>query len=390
MPHFAPFAGLRPQPSVTGPLEDVVCPPYDVITEEQRQALLERSPYNTVRVELPNGDYQQAATTLAKWRQDRAFAVETEPAIYGYRMSYDAPNGERRHTLGVLGALTLEPPGNGILPHEQTTPKAKSDRLELIRATKANTSPIWCLCTKAGLIAALGPLPTSSTTLSSARDDDGTVHEIWPITDPTVQTEVAKLLGAAPVLVADGHHRYETALTYQAEQGPGTGADAVLALIVELSEEHLAVMAIHRSVSGLPPGFDLAETLAEHFVMSPTELSGRDLLDEMVTMGGLAVLTAAGTWFAAPRPGGLASTQALDSSRIDTVLATLPPHDLSYEHDTAQAESDVRAGRVDAVIFCRPATVAQIAGTAAGGERMPPKTTFFWPKPRTGLVFRLL
>ena len=157
MPELASFAGLRPQPLVAGPLEDVICPPYDVITEEQREQLLARSPFNVVRVELPNGDYQGAARLLDMWQQMGAFATEDEPALYGYRMSYQAPDGERRHTVGVMGALALEPPGRGILPHEQTTPKAKSDRLELIRATRTNTSPIWCLCAEPGLAAALRP-----------------------------------------------------------------------------------------------------------------------------------------------------------------------------------------------------------------------------------------
>src|SRR5487761_1356381 len=182
MPQLAPFAGLRPQPLVAGPLEDVICPPYDVITEEQRQQLLARSPFNVVRVELPNGDYQGAAVLLDDWQRAGAFATDDAPALYGYRMSYDTPDGERRQTLGVIGALSLEPPGQGILPHEQTTPKAKSDRLELIRATRTNTSPIWCLCSEPGLAAALGPVPTSSPALAGAHDDDGTLHEIWPIT----------------------------------------------------------------------------------------------------------------------------------------------------------------------------------------------------------------
>ena len=201
---------------------------------------------------------------------------------------------------------------------------------------------------------------------------------------------MAKVVGASPLLVADGHHRYETALSYQAETGPGTGADAVLALVVELSEQHLSVLAIHRAISGLPAGYDLAAALAAHFDLRATSSSGSALLKEMVNAGGLGVVTGNATWLALPRPDGLADGHELDSSRIDAVLATLPEHDLAYEHDVAQAEKDVRSGRLDAAVLCRPATVAQIARTAHGGQRMPPKTTFFWPKPRTGMVFRRL
>ena len=154
-----PFTGLRPDQSVVGPLDDVVCPPYDVITEDHRLRLLRRSPYNIVRVELPAGQYDQAAALLATWKSTGVLAREKSPTLYGYQMTYPGPDGRPRETRGVLGALTLEPPGQGILPHEHTTPKAKSDRLELLRATNANTSPIWCLCTEPGLTTALGPLP---------------------------------------------------------------------------------------------------------------------------------------------------------------------------------------------------------------------------------------
>jgi uncharacterized protein (DUF1015 family) len=415
MPQLLPFAGLRPGLAVVGSVEAVICPPYDIITEEQRAALLARSPYNVVRVELPNGQYGEAARLLQGWQMSRALVREDKPALYGYRMSYVAPNGEARQTLGVMGALVLEPPGRGILPHENTTPKAKSDRLELIRATHANTSPIWCLSSEIGLADALGPAPAGESEgragVTSARDDEGALHEIWPVTDPATHDAVSKLVAASPVLVADGHHRYETALAYQAErrasasgadghggergesggERPGlikAGYDAVLALVVELSEQQLQVMAIHRVVSGLPAGFDLPRALNVSFELAPTTAEGPKLLAEMAQVGALALVTASGCWLATPRATGAAAGYELDSNRIDAALAELPPHNLAYEHDIAQALRAIRAGEVTAAVFCRPATVAQIARTAHGGDRMPPKTTFFWPKPRTGMVMR--
>jgi len=415
MPQLLPFAGLRPGLAVVGSLDVVICPPYDIITEQQRVALLARSPYNVVRVELPNGQYGTAARLLQSWQVLRALVREDRPALYGYRMSYVAPNGDPRHTLGVMGALVLEPPGRGILPHENTTPKAKSDRLELIRATQANTSPIWCLSSETGLADALGPAPSDQGEgiggVASARDDDGALHEIWPVTDQAVHDAVAKVIDASPLLVADGHHRYETALTYQAERranasdvgecggersrgsGPrGDGAkfgyDAVLALVVELSEEQLQVMAIHRVISGLPVGFDLVGALGASFELKPTPAEGPKLLSEMAHAGALALVTASGCWLATPLARGTAAGYELDSSRIDAALVELPPHNLAYEHDIAAALVAVSTGAATAAALCRPATVSQIARTARGGERMPPKTTFFWPKPRTGMVIR--
>jgi uncharacterized protein (DUF1015 family) len=404
MPQILAFPGLRPDTAITGPLDDVVCPPYDIINEEQRLELLSRSPYNVVRVELPNRRYGEAARLFEAWKKDGALAREAAPALYGYRMTYQAV-GAARHTLGVMGALVLEPPGQGILPHEQTTPKAKGDRLELIRAVHANTSPIWCLCTEPGLADALGGPPAprgpeAEGRVASARDNEGTLHELWPIEDRRAQEEVAKVVGARPLLVADGHHRYETALAYQAEQraellssgrgptGGVAGYDAVLAFVVELSEEHLQVLAIHRLVSGMPADFDFLGLLADNFELEPTTSDGPALLGEMVDEGALAVATSSGHWLARPRPGRPDARYDLDSSRIDAALHRLPPHALVYEHDPARALAEVRSGAANAAVLCRPATVSQIARTAEGGERMPPKTTFFWPKPRTGMVFR--
>ncbi len=398
MPQLQAFVGLRPDPAVTGALDEVVCPPYDIITEEERLRLLDRSPFNVVRLELPNGRYHEAAKLLAEWESNGALAWEEHPALYGYRMTYRTADGKPRQTLGVIGALVLEAPGRGILPHEQTTPKAKSDRLELIQATRANTSPIWCLCTQPGLAEALGD-PAALGAVASAKDDEGTLHEVWPIFDLEAIEQVAKVVQAAPLLVADGHHRYETALSYQAEQrsseptsgtrSDGTpGYDALLALVVELSEEHLQVLAIHRVVSGLPGGFDFIGALRSRFELTPTGLEGPPLLAEMVGAGALAVVTKLGNWLAQPRPSGPGPEQDLDSSRIDAALEQLPPHHLSYEHDVAHAVAEVRSGHADAAVLCRPATFQQIANTARGGQRMPPKTTFFWPKPRTGMVLR--
>ena len=459
MPRLLPFRGLRPNPAVA-PLTDVVCPPYDVISKQQRAELLARSPYNVVRVELPAGDYEGAAVLLAKWKASGALRREAAPALYGYRMTHRGPGGAQRETLGVMGALVLEPPGKGILPHEQTTPKDKSDRLELIRATRANTSPIWCLCSEPGLGALLGGgeappshaaagagengvraarswpaaeaaqeaagSAASADLAASAVDDDGVTHEIWPIFGPAAYEAISKLTSAAPLLVADGHHRYETALTYLAEvaqasaladlaghplafgagytpsasdapgagdtAGPGAGdtagPGAVLALVVELSEQYLQVMAIHRSVSGLPAGTDVLAAFAEGFELSRAAADGPALLDQMVRVGAVAVVTGRGSFLAKARPGHPSAAFELDSSRVDAALAGLPPHRLSYEHDLERALAGVREGRLDAAILCRPATVAQIAATAHGGERMPPKTTFFWPKPRTGMVLR--
>ncbi len=393
MPELLPFAGLRFDPGRAGPLSQLTCPPYDVISAPLRAALAARNPYNGVRVELPEGHYREAADLLARWEGAAVLRREGSEVLYGYRMSSALPDGGVRHTTGVIGALVLEPPGQGILPHEHTTPKAKSDRLELLRATRCNTSPIWCLCAEPGLVAAVGPPPPSA---ASSLDEEGNEHLLWPITSPVAQAAVARAVAAAPLLVADGHHRYETALAYQAEapvpgnpdEGPGPGA--VMALVVELSEQHLEVRAIHRLVSGLPGAGAVVEAFrAEHDLVA-YEGPADELLGTMVTAGSLGLVTASGTYLARPRPGTPSAATPLDSSRADTTLGRLGPasHVLRYEHDVPGALAEVGRGDAQALVLCRPATVAQIAATGRGGERIPPKTTFFWPKPLTGMVLR--
>src|SRR5205807_255525 len=213
----------------------------------------------------------------------------------------------------------------------------------------------------------------------------GVVHSLWVVDDPAAEAAVADTVAAAPVVIADGHHRFETALTYPRERG-GTGAhDAVMAFIVELVDDELSVRAIHRLLAGLPPDLDLVTAMEPHFVVTPTGAPDETLLDRMDAAGALALVSTAGTWLLEPRPETVAAaSHDLDSSRLDVALATLPPHQLTYQHGWDLAVAAVTKGEADAAVLLRPATVAQIADVGRARQRMPPKTTFFWPKPRTG------
>ena len=399
MPSFLPFPGLRYSRSHVRSLSDVVCPPYDVISESERLELEARSPSNIVRLELPADDgddetdrYVRARYLLDAWRDGGILHRDPEPRFYGYRMTFTDPAGVRRETVGVIGALGLEPPGEGILPHEETTPKAKTDRLELLRATRANLSPIWGLSPGAGLSEHLDP---PSHPADHATDDDGILHELWPISDPAHVSGIRAAIESQPVLIADGHHRFETALNYRDEQaGAGGGREDdgfVMALVVELTDEQLTVQAIHRLLSGLPAGFDLPAALDPWFDLTPTAPVDRTISIRMEEAGGLAVLTRDGAWLARPRESVVrAATHDLDSSRLDVALAALPPHQLTFQHGWDNGAAAVAAGLADAAVLLRPASVKQIADISHGGVRMPPKTTFFYPKPRTGMVVREL
>jgi uncharacterized protein (DUF1015 family) len=307
-------------------------------------------------------------------------------------MSYVDDAGQRRQTTGVIGALELTPPGIDILPHEHTTPKAKSDRLDLLRSCRANTSAIWGLSLAKGLTAML---PTDEPPVADLSDEDGVRHTVWVVSDPEVCTAIAEAVGSQPVVIADGHHRYETSLAYRREREESDGGDAgpaaaTLAYVVELVEDELTVRAIHRLLAGLPEGFDLLDALRPWFEPLGTPPGGVPVTVAMEEAGALCLVQDGSETLLRPRPEALSEARDLDTARLDMALAELPTHELTFQHGPDMVREAVASGRAQAGVLVRPASVAQIDATAHGGERMPPKTTFFHPKVKTGLVFRSL
>ena len=296
-PRFEPFAGLRYDHSI--PLEKVIAPPYDIVGAEERAVLAGRHLANAIHVELPVDDprtgldrYQSAAQYLARWAQEGVVQRDGRPAFYAYRMT--EPSG--RSSTGVIGALGCDPGGSDILPHEQTMPKDTTDRLDLLRACHANLSPIWGLSLTAGLSKLFEP---SGPPAAEATDDDGVGHALWVLDDPAVIEAMSAAVAESPVVIADGHHRYQTALTYQSERRAAGGAvagdyDAVMALVVELSEEQLSVGPIHRTLSGIPAGLDLAETFGQWFDTVHVGPAEESLVDAVADSEALALVTPAG------------------------------------------------------------------------------------------------
>lgn len=393
MPRFEPFRGLRYDPDYFV-MEDVTAPPYDVIDAEQRAALAARSKYNVVHVDVPPPDgYQAARHTLDEWRELNVLLHDDEPSFYVYRMGYKDEAGRAHQTSGVIGALELMNPGEGdVLPHEQTTPKARSDRLALLQATEANLSPVWGLSLAEGL-SPLCELPGQP--VARWTDDDGVHHRLYRVSEPGVVATIADTVGSAPVVIADGHHRYAVSLQYRdecrARRGPGPH-DLTMTYVVELAPEQLAVRAIHRLVSGLPDGFDLAAALAASFEVFETAPADPTLVARMDDAGALGLTDGAGrTWLLRPRPDSFKEVPNLDSARLDHALAALEvPYSLTYQHGVDNVVRLVRAGEARYGVFLRPVTVADIAATAHERRLMPPKSTFFTPKPRTGVVIRPL
>jgi uncharacterized protein (DUF1015 family) len=393
VPLFRPFPGIRYDLARVN-LGDVISPPYDVIDDDERARLAARSPYNAVRVDLPIDEggedrYAVADRLFSRWQAEGVLVRDRRLAFTVYRMSYADDAGVPRHTTGVIGALDLRPSGADILPHEQTTPKARSDRLDLLRACRANLSAIWVLSLAKGLT---DLLPVEADPVADVDDGEGVRHTVWIVDRPDVNDAIAAAVAAQPVVIADGHHRYETCLTYLAErersEGQAGEAAATLTYVVELVEDELTVRAIHRLLNGLPAGFDLVRALEPWFEPLGAPPAGLPVTTAMIDAGALCAVMPGGEVMLRPRPDALVDARDLDSARLDVALASLPAHEVTFQHGPDNVRRAVAGGEAQAGVLLRPASVAQIEATAHGGERMPPKTTFFHPKVRTGLVFR--
>jgi uncharacterized protein (DUF1015 family) len=399
VPRFEPFQGLRYRPEVA-PLAQVIAPPYDVISATERAHLGARHRANAVLVELPEADlsggrdrYAVATDLFTRWQAKGIIVADPGPSLYPYRMT----DASGRVTTGVIGALgLLAEPGeeSDILPHEQTLPKPKSDRLDLLRATRANLSPIWGLSMAGGVTATFDP--TDDDPVADVYDDDGVRHQLWVLSDADTVAAVGTAVATAPVVLADGHHRYETALAYREECRRANGDvpgpyDLVMALVVELSEDQLTVGAIHRTISGLPAEFDLVEALGQWFDVVRAGAADDRTLGALADSSSLALVAGSEAYLLLAH----AEVQEqegndLDSNVIAAVLAELPPHEVMHRHSVAEALEALQLGQAQAAFLLRPVTVKQIDQWANERRRMPPKTTFFSPKPRSGMVFRSL
>jgi uncharacterized protein (DUF1015 family) len=421
VPEFLPFRGIRYAHSETNPdattpdIGPVAAPPYDVIDEDRRAILEAAHPRNAVRLILPReGDggrdrYEVAAACLDEWRRTEVLVVDDPARFYLYEMLFHDEDGRYRRTHGVIGALTLPPPGvdpaaGGVLPHERTLTTAKSDRLSLLRATRANLDPIWVLSLGEGLSTLLVPhhLPL----IAYCEDHEGVTHRLFPLTDPRRVDEVSEAIGAEPVVLADGHHRFETACTYRDERVAAgvddPGAGRIMAFAAELADDELSVRPIHRLLGGVR-GIDVRRALGDAFTVADTGPNTPEgvvaLRARMRDTGALGLVDRSGLALlhrARDLPDAQLSDlpevlREVDSIRFDALARpALPDATVTFRSDAAAVAALVEKGVADAGVLLRPVTVAQIRAAAFAGVRMPEKTTYFSPKPRTGMVFRSL
>jgi uncharacterized protein (DUF1015 family) len=410
VPDLFPFPGLRYQLSaLDADLGAVTAPPYDVIDEEGRARLEAAHPQNAVRLILPRdaeaGDrYERARATFEQWQADGVLSADV-PHLYVYRMTFVDEAGEARRMTGVVGALALSPPGAGsVLPHERTMPKARSDRLELLRSVRANLDPVWGLSLTSGLSELFEPVIAAGGATASCVDDDGAEHCLFPVEGEAVDA-IRAAIAAAPLVIADGHHRYETALAYQDERRAAgvedPGADRIMMLVVELAEDQLVVRPIHRLLWGV--GGDLRSRLSEVCDVVPagpnTAEGVRRLVADMDRTASMGLVDREGLALLTPRLDVLGPAvaalpeplQQVDAALFDAVTDRIgAPQEVEYRNDAGAVAALVAKGAADAAVLLRPVSVAQIDTVAEAGLRMPQKTTYFQPKPLTGLVFRSL
>jgi uncharacterized protein (DUF1015 family) len=384
VPRISPFVGWVFDPGVVGPLGSVTAPPYDVIGDAAERAYRGASPYNVVRLDLGQPSdgtgYERAGELLASWRRMGALVPVPEGG-FAYEMRFRV-EGQTRRIRGLLCAMELEPWGGIVLPHERTMPGPVEDRLRLLRATRANLSAVYGTIT--------GPCPQLAELLDeaagepppwSAMDEEGVEHRMWRVEVPP---GLVDRLADEPLLIADGHHRYTTALAYRDERratdGPGPW-DRVLTLIVDAGSERLRVLPYHRVVlrGPIPAAGTRVANLDEL-------LAG--LRDDRLRYGTVALEDGSLVHRRAELTGTPPTVSALHEQVLGSDLR--PGEDVRFMPDAAAAVEAVRSGDAVAAYLLPPTTPERIREVIARGDRLPQKSTFFWPKPRTGMVIRPL
>ena len=332
-----PFRALRFDESVAGPLETLVAPPYDVITDDQREELRARSPHNVVRLTLPDSD-DEAARLLDDWRAEGVL-VEEPPAVWALEQDYVGPDGIARTRFGIVGSLKVEPYETGtVLPHERTHAGPKEGRLRLLRATRTQLEPIFLLYD--------GPAPAERPSREPDLEVEGA--KLWRLDDPTL----VRAFDDKQLLIADGHHRYETALAFAEEEGTPASAQ-MLVVLVSTDDPGLEIFPTHRLFS------------------TPRHLDGNGAGGAEVTE-----LTRDGSRVV-HGPEGMLDVQLVD---------TLGHEGISYTADAAEAERRVRDGEAAVAYLLRPTRIEDVFAHARRGEVLPQKTTYFFPKLISGLL----
>ena len=438
MAHIIPFRGTLYDPATVGSVRDVVAPPYDIIDADGQRSLHDRHPHNIIRLELgidqpgdneTNNRYTRAAQTLQEWIDSGAMKRDAQPALYYHTIDYMPPTSDTRapqRTLrGFLVTTKLEPLDSGsIYPHENTRSAAKTDRLNLLKSCKANLSPIWLLYSDPhnAILGLLENTVKEKPARIDFQDDNGCRQRLWTISDPSVLQQIVNHMQSKPLFIADGHHRYETALNYQRLRREQAGSpaglqpyDGVLMLLSPLEDPGLTVLPTHRvTTTPLPPYEQIKALLGDKFDVKEFPFTAgtkqavrAQFVEALRTNGrtdptfGLA-LKGKDQYVTlslkqAHRPDAKASPRSrLDVSLLQQlVVSTLCPTQqeqeaILYTKDDHEALDWAADGTGTGALLLNATKVSEVQAVATAGERMPHKSTYFYPKPLTGLVIHVM
>jgi uncharacterized protein (DUF1015 family) len=418
-----PINALHYDLAVVGPLQDVASPPYDVVDTAHREELLARSPYNAIAIDLPRpfeesgpvdvGDadpYREAAEAIERWLAEGALVADERPTIWALSQEYTAPDGSSHTRHGILARVRVEDYGAGrIRPHERTHPGPLEDRLLLTRATRHNLSPIFSLSSEDAW--PLVEPATRGEPWGEATDESGTVNRLWRVEDPAILEAVTERLAGAELLIADGHHRYETARAYRDEVGGEGDHNYTLMALTGLDDPGLTVFPTHRLLTcpaedserrerieaGLERLFEATEVAPDD--LDPAGEEGVGVFGFLDAQSGRALrLRLRGTDEVDRVLAGRSQPyRRLDSAILEALvlkgLAGMSDHDIDekrgigYAKSVADARSLLDAGAYHLAFLLRPVPVEQVRAVAESGENMPPKSTYFFPKVMSGLVF---
>ncbi|RPH81482.1 MAG: DUF1015 domain-containing protein [Nitrospiraceae bacterium] len=438
MSTIIPFHGVRYDATVIGDMTQVVAPPYDIIDAAGQKALHDRHPQNIIRLELgldQPGDgpthnrYTRAASTLRDWLMSGALKRDAQPTLYyhtiEYTAPYAAPGSPTKILKGFLATVKLEALDSGhIYPHENTRSAAKTDRLNLLEACKANFSPIWSLYSdpQGAVMGLLERAVKGRPAQIDFRDDVGFRQQLWAVTDPAVLEQAVDALHSTPLFIADGHHRYETALNYQKlrRQQAGSPAghqpyDGVLMLLTALEDPGLTVLPTHRVTTTTLPSYDRVRSLLSStfdlqefpFTAATQAATRAKFIETMRTAGrtvpvfGLALQGDSRYITLSVKPAHRQAAHASPRAKLDVsllqqlVVTTLCPSQeeqeaILYTKDEHEALDWVAKGTGTGAFLLNATKVSEVQAVATAGERMPHKSTYFFPKPLTGLVINVM
>jgi uncharacterized protein (DUF1015 family) len=429
----SPFRGICYNQRIVGDLARVFCPPYDVITPEQQKLYYKENSYNAIRLEFPaespepTGDrYQRAAITFQQWLKHGILQIDRAPGFYLHDHHFDY-SGKKMVRRGLIARVKLAPWGSGIYPHEETFPKAKSDRLQLMRACRANFSPLLSLYQGSELkIAAIlseasraRPMIETSVFSPSRGEGQGEgaeSHTLWAIADPEIKREISQFLSSRPLYIADGHHRYETALTYQQERvqeqadsrkSSSDWFQYVMMELVDFSDPGLVVLPLHRLVRGIESSIfgGLADQLRNFFVLDSVPLKAGDCQLPADTclgilglqLGSMVILKRRrDISFEAMMPGNRSQAyrefdvSILNHIILDKMLGLTSKENVAYTVDLKEVYQQIKGGEYQLAFLLNPPQPEMVKAVADVKDRMPSKSTYFYPKLPAGLIINPL